>query len=170
MFRLKNSPEVIENFEKYRDIVKQKAQATEHKHPRSLVDGNELLCFYVTTTTCQTKPPVPISGPCNNSDCKLCRTISFSFDIDYTKRIEIQLCIGDDALSHSISAVPKGKYCRKAVIICRIIAGQMKCRKDCSNGDEYDSVRNNRGFCFNSEHLIVNNLNSILPCFIIVLK
>lgn len=106
VFRVKNSHEV---FEKYRDMVKQKAQATEHKHPRSLVGGNELLYFYVTTTTCQSKPPEPISEPYKDSNCKLCQTISLSFDIKYIKRFGIQLSISSDALSHSIATVPKGK-------------------------------------------------------------
>ncbi|XP_057529409.1 uncharacterized protein LOC130807993 [Amaranthus tricolor] len=170
VFRVKNSPEVIEKFEKYRDVVKQKAKKTEHKYPRSLVDGNELLCFYVTTMICQNRRSEPISGPCEHPDCNLCLTISSSFDIKSTKRFGLQLSMSNAALSESIAMISKGKSSKTVVIICRIIAGRIRAVKDRTNEDEYDSIRNYRGFCFNSENLIVKNPNAVLPCFVIVLN
>jgi len=45
VLKVKNSHKVVEKFEKYRDIMKQKAKKREQRYPRSLADGNELLCF-----------------------------------------------------------------------------------------------------------------------------
>lgn len=170
VFRVKNSPEVVDNFEKYRDMVKQKAKKTEYRQPRSVVDGNELLCFYVTTMTCHGGQIELFSTPCEHSDCNLCQTISSSFDTKYTKRFGIQLCMSSEALSKSITAVSKGKNTKRVVIICRIIAGRIRAIKDRTSEDDYDSVRNFAGFCFNSEHLIVKNPNAVLPCFFVVLS
>lgn len=170
IFRVKNSPEVVEKFEKYRDMVKQKAKEAGYKHPRNLVDGNELLCFYVTTMTCHNRQPELASGPCELSDCNLCQIICSRFHIKCTERLGIQLSTSSKALSESIAAVSKGKNSKKAVIICRIIAGRIKSMKDRTSEDEYDSIRNYKGFCFNSEHLIVKNPNALLPCFVVVIN
>lgn len=170
VFRVKNSPEVIEKFEKYRDLMKQKALETGNKQqPRSLVDGNELLCFYVTTMTCHSRQSKLFSGLCECSDCNLCRIICSSFDIKYTAMSGIQLCISSEALRESITAVSKGNNSKRAVIICRIIAGRIKGKNDRTNED-YDSIKNYRGFCFKSEHLLVKNPNAVLPCFVLVLN
>ncbi|XP_021740653.1 uncharacterized protein LOC110706953 [Chenopodium quinoa] len=169
VFRVKNSSEVLEKFEKYRDMVKQKAKETGDKQPRSLVDGNELLCFYVTTMTCHSRQSELISGPCDHSYCNLCRTICSSFDMKYTKRFGVQLCTSSEALRESMKAVLKGKNSKRAVIICRIIAGRIKNTNDRAS-EEYDSIRNYRGFCFKSEHLIVKSPNAVLPCFVVVLN
>ncbi|KAL2932580.1 Thioredoxin reductase 2 mitochondrial [Bienertia sinuspersici] len=170
VFRVKNSPEVVEKFEKYRDMVKLKAKETEHKHPRSLVDGNELLCFYATSMTCYSRKFEQVSGTCEQLNCNLCQIISSSFDMKYSKKFGIQLSMSGEALHESISAVWKVKNSKRVVILCRIIAGRIRATKDGINEDVYDSIRSYRRFSLNSEHLIVKNPNAVLPCFVIVLN
>lgn len=172
VLKVRNSHKVVE-FEKYRNMVKQKAKESEQKHPiRTLVDGNELLCFYVTTMTCYNrKLKWAYSRPCEDSNCNLCRTIGFSFEADYEKRFDIELSMSSEALSERLIMFSRAKKVKRVVIICRIIAGRTRSMEDDDkrSEDEFDSIRK-RGFSPNSEYLIVNNPNAVLPCFVVVLN
>ena len=52
VLRVKNSIEVLERFEEYREKVMKKAYKQHKRYPRSMIDGNELLLFYGTTMAC----------------------------------------------------------------------------------------------------------------------
>ena len=45
VLKVKNSIEVLERFEDYREKVMKKAYEQHKRHQRSMVDGNELLLF-----------------------------------------------------------------------------------------------------------------------------
>ncbi|XP_074294171.1 uncharacterized protein LOC141621974 [Silene latifolia] len=169
VFRVKNSPQVVDTFEAYRGAIKTKAKERDQKHTRSMVDGNELLGFYVTTVTCFSRESRPISAPCEFSDCNLCQLFGFSFDINNTEKPGMQLNINSEALRESIKGQSRGKKSKRAVIICRIIAGRIRSVNDRRSDDEYDSIVK-KGFYLNSQNLIVSNPNAVLPCFVVILN
>jgi hypothetical protein len=53
-----NSKEILERFERNRGRLKKHAYEQHKRHPRSIVDGNELLLFYGTAISCRTTMPV----------------------------------------------------------------------------------------------------------------
>uniref|UniRef100_A0A0R0LA95 Uncharacterized protein n=1 Tax=Glycine max TaxID=3847 RepID=A0A0R0LA95_SOYBN len=93
---------------KYKEYVKKVASEQNPRHPRSTVDGNELLRLYGTTMICfQGKSSKKVHDLCKDPSCYLCQIIQFNFNTRYA---EIHL---------------NTKYinAKKAAIICRIIAG-----------------------------------------------
>ncbi|KAL8142191.1 hypothetical protein V2J09_015223 [Rumex salicifolius] len=79
VLRVKNPQETVDRFEKYREKVKKKASVDELKrHPRNVVDGNEILCFYPTTMNCCTtrRPSKSASSDlCEDYKCRACRIV-----------------------------------------------------------------------------------------------
>ena len=84
VFKVNISPERLERFEKYREMVKEKACEQNPRHPRSIVDGNELLRFYGTTMrcSCQGKSLQKVKYLCNDPSCSVCQIIQFNFDTE----------------------------------------------------------------------------------------
>lgn len=65
--------------------------------------------------------------------------------------------------------------CRKAMLVCRVIAGRVKRIADDAPQEEdnvlegtYDSVAGYAGIYANLEELIVFNPKAILPCFVVI--
>lgn len=182
VLRVKNPQETVERFEKYREMVKKKASVDQLKqHPRSMVDGNELLCFYPTTMNCCTprKPTKSGSGDlCEDYRCRACRIVETRFHVEHYKRNGIiQMCITNSTspICWSGDSVQKGKKTedvKKAVIICRMVAGRIMNLVDgegCGEDEgSYDSIRG-EGFSPYSEYLMVRNPDAVLPCFLVVL-
>ncbi|KAG8386044.1 hypothetical protein BUALT_Bualt03G0108100 [Buddleja alternifolia] len=159
VIKVNNSPDILEKFEKYRETVKT-ISCEHHKiHPRSTVDGNELLQFYGTTMRCCGKKTHQVSELCRDPTCRVCRIIQSGFNTSYNKKQGIRLGTNSEEMSEDMTGISKNA--KKAVIVCRTIAGGIV-----DTEDEYDSVEN--GLYTKNESITLRNPSAVLPCFIIV--
>ncbi|KAI4306187.1 hypothetical protein L6164_029484 [Bauhinia variegata] len=164
VFRVNNSAQVLERFDKYREKVKQKAAEQYPKHTRSIVDGNELLRFYGTSISCcHGKSNRNLYDLCKDPSCRLCRIIQSNFD---------QKCIKQNGFElNSISEIgtnanTRAKNVKRAVIVCRVIAGV-----PVNEIDDENEGRNTTGSeeqQLSLEEFVVENPSAVLPCFVIV--
>ena len=163
VLRVNNSIETLERFEKYRENVKKKAKERYVKHPRSMVDGNELLRFYGTTMACCNGESTRVPELCKDSTCGVCRLIQSDFDTEYRLKKGIQLSTS----SENTIAVTRANKTKRAVIVCRTIAGGMV-NINYKKYEESDSIGNQNLRCTTTEYLTVPNPSAVLPCFVIV--
>ncbi|KAK9151349.1 hypothetical protein Syun_009658 [Stephania yunnanensis] len=142
VIRVKNSTETLKRFEEYRETAKKRAYDQKMKHPRVSVDGNELLLFNSTVMAC--------------------------FETDgISKREEILLSTAIGTQS-KVPCIHKTYNVKKAVLVCRLIAGNVAVNKFEERGEEeFDSV-GSEGLSYKSEHFFVWNSSALLPCFVIV--
>ncbi|MCL7047814.1 hypothetical protein MKW94_019628 [Papaver nudicaule] len=180
VLRVRNSAETLERFEEYREMVKKQAKYCNDSityHPRSVVDGNEVLRFYSTTMSCCSRQMSKVSELCHNADCDVCRMIRTGFDTDDTMKTGIQLnahCDSSSGFIENLVFVDKREHVKRAVVICRVIAGSSANMVDDQIGSDYeegfDSEGSNvkEGLCSKLEHLSVRNSNAVLPCFVII--
>ncbi|XP_050246628.1 uncharacterized protein LOC126694415 [Quercus robur] len=166
VLKVKNSAEIVERFEKYRERVKKKAYEQYKRHPRSTVDGNELLRFYGTTIVCYSEKSKRVSELCRDPSCGACRIIQSKFDTDYTRRNGVQLNTSSEDLSENMNAATSVKNIKRAAIVCRTIAGSIVNVVDGEYLD-FDSV-GSEGLLSNLKCLILRNPSAVLPCFIVV--
>lgn len=165
ILKVKNSVEVLERFEKYREKVKKKVHKQYETHPRSTVDGNELLRFYSTTIVCCSGKSKRIYEFCKDPTCDVCRIIQSNFDTDYTRKYGVRLSTSSEDLRENMIAATSGKNMKRAVIVCRTIAGSIVTMGEGDNED-FDSVGS--GLPSNLECLTVRNPHAVLPCFVVV--
>lgn len=166
MFKLKHPVEMLDRFEKYREKVKKKALVQYTGHPRSTVDGNELLQFYGTVMTCSERLP-QVSDLCKDPFCRVCRIIQSNYSTEYLKKNGIRLSSSSEELCDiNMIALTKLKNIKRAAIVCRAIAGRVANKAD-RIYEDCDSFRC-RGLHSNSENLVVTNPCAVLPCFVIV--
>ncbi|XP_059275007.1 uncharacterized protein LOC132029697 [Lycium ferocissimum] len=165
VLRVNNTVDISEKFEKYRGAVKRRSFG---QHPRSTVDGNELLQFYVTTMTCCYGKRKIISDLCKDPSCCVCKLIQTCFRNSCNSENGIQLSTSSDAPCEHASRVSNTKNVKRAVIVCRTIAGRVVNKDDMKLDQEYDSVAS--GLHSRSQYLIVKDSDAVLPCFIIVLN
>ncbi|PPS18764.1 hypothetical protein GOBAR_AA01824 [Gossypium barbadense] len=69
------------------------------------------------------------------------------------------------------AGVEDGDYEKRAMLVCRVIAGRVK--KNIMEGDnleEYDSVAGAVGVYSDLDELFVFNPNAILPCFVVIYR
>ncbi|KAL2476020.1 zinc finger protein-related [Abeliophyllum distichum] len=163
-----NSLDIYEKFEKYRETVKKKSYEQYKRHPRTIVDGNELLLFYGTTTSCCGSNIKQVFELCKDPTCRVCRLIQSGFNTSYNKKNGIQLNSDSGELSENKTVIKKGKNVKRAVIVCRTIAGGVLNMDDIEHEEVYDSV--GTGPYSKSEYLILRNPSAVLPCFIVVLS
>ncbi|KAJ9551489.1 hypothetical protein OSB04_015534, partial [Centaurea solstitialis] len=121
VLKVHNMQKTLARFEEYRESVKTKASKLPKKHPRCLADGNELLRFYGTTIACS----LGINGDsslCISDKCCVCRIIR-----NGNSRAELafsQLRTSARAFE-SIEVYDDGPDTRRALIVCRVIAGRV---------------------------------------------
>ncbi|XP_050369037.1 uncharacterized protein LOC126787156 [Argentina anserina] len=163
VLRVKNSIETLERFEKYREKVKKVAKDRCMRHPRSTVDGNELMRFYCTTVACCNGESRRISELCNGPTCRVCRLINSNFGTEYVLENGIQLSTS----SENTIAVTRASKAKRALIVCRTIAGSIV-NVDDQEYDESDSIGNRNLHSTTTEYLLVQNPSAVLPCFVIV--
>ncbi|KAJ9182570.1 hypothetical protein P3X46_006551 [Hevea brasiliensis] len=166
VFRVKNSIEILERFEKYREKVKETAYKQQKTHPRSTVDGNELLRFYGTTMSCYSEKSIRVSELCKDPTCRVCRMIQCNFDTEYTRKNGIRLSTNSEELSENMINLSKLKM-ERAAIVCRIIAGTVVNKVNNRVKEECESIESETQYA-KSESLIVRNPSAVLPCFVIV--
>ncbi|XP_050369036.1 uncharacterized protein LOC126787154 [Argentina anserina] len=163
VLRVKNSVETLEMFEKYREKVKKVAKERCMRHPRITVDGNELMRFYCTTMACCNVESRRVPELCNGPTCRVCRLIHSSFDTEYVLENGIQLSTS----SENTIAVTRASKAKRAVIVCRTIAGSIV-NVDDQEYDESESIGNRNLHSTTTEYLLVQNPSAVLPCFVIV--
>lgn len=164
VLKVKNSIEVLKRFEDYREKVIKKANQQHERHPRSTIDGNELLLFYGTTMACCRKPK-PVPELCKDPSCRACRIIHSRFDMEFTRKNGVRLSTSSEEVCDNMVSF-KLKKLKRAVIVCRVIAGSIGNTIDGARED-FDSI-GRIGRHSNLEYLVVPNPSAILPCFLIV--
>ncbi|KAL0443438.1 UNVERIFIED_CONTAM: hypothetical protein Slati_2066500 [Sesamum latifolium] len=175
VLKVHNMQKTLARFEDYRETVKIKASKLPKKHPRCLADGNELLRFYGTTLACS----LGINGSsslCVSDKCCVCRIIRDGFS---TKR-ELKDGVGVFTTSTSGRAFESIAMCeedasiRKALIVCRVIAGRvhrpLENIQEISGQTGFDSLAGKVGLYSNIEELYLLNPKALLPCFVVICK
>lgn len=165
----------LARFEDYRETVKTKASKLPKKHPRCLADGNELLRFYGTTLACSLGLN-GCSSLCVSDKCCVCRIIREGFS---TKR-ELKGGVGVFTTSTSgrafecIEMQQDDPCIRKALIVCRVIAGRVHRPldniQDIAGQTGFDSLAGKVGLYSNIEELYLLNHKALLPCFVVICK
>lgn len=173
ILKVHNMQKTLARFEEYRDTVKIRASKLQKKHPRCIADGNELLRFHGTTVACV----LGINGStsiCSSEKCCVCRIIRNGF----SEKREMNNGIGIFTASTSERAfesiVVDGGGDRKALIVCRVIAGRV--HRPVENLEEmgelngFDSLAGKVGLYTNVEELYLLNSRALLPCFVLICK
>lgn len=176
ILKVHNMQKTLARFEEYRDTVKNRASKLQKKHPRCIADGNELLRFHGTTVSCV----LGVNGCtslCSSEKCCVCRIIRNGFSV---KR-EMNNGIGVFTASTSGRAFESiamdggdGTTERKALIVCRVIAGRV--HRPVENVEEmgglngFDSLAGKVGLYTNVEELYLLNSRALLPCFVVICK
>ncbi|XP_071727248.1 uncharacterized protein [Rutidosis leptorrhynchoides] len=167
VFKLNNSKETLERFEKFREDVKNRAYEHYHKHPRNMVDGNEQLLFYGTKlTSCK---QFGTSKLCKDSNCSICSILKSDF---YTAKKKSGIWLTSNCQDivnayANTNANVETMSAKIAIMVCRVITGRVTDNMlDSSNYEgEYDSIGGVK-----SNQLFVKDPSAILPCFVIILN
>ncbi|XP_059662545.1 uncharacterized protein LOC132308478 [Cornus florida] len=175
ILKVHNMQKTLARFEEYREMVKIKASKLQKKHPRCLADGNELLRFYGTTLACS----LGMNGSsslCISDKCCVCRIIRGGFS---TKK-ELKGGIGVFTTStsgrafESIEILEDDPSLRKALIVCRVIAGRvhrpLENIQEMAGQSGFDSLAGKIGLYSNIEELYLLNPRALLPCFVVICK
>ncbi|KAJ7966860.1 C2H2-like zinc finger protein [Quillaja saponaria] len=180
ILKVQNTQRTIQRFEDCRDAVKMRALNSTKKNPRCAADGNELLRFYCTSLTC-TLGARGSSSLCSSvPGCGVCTIIRNGFQRKAGQGGTDQ-CVKGVRTTASSGRAHDGLQCtdeRRAMLVCRVIAGRVKQVADdalpeednLSASSSYDSVTGIAGIYSNLEELIVFNPRAILPCFVVIYK
>lgn len=167
----------LSEFEEHRETVKVKASKLQKKHPRCLADGNELLRFHGTLVECN----LGLNGSsslCQSNNCKVCQILRHGFIIKKNGNNK-NIVGGVFTTSTSQRAfeaidVNNGSCLRKALIVCRVIAGRvhkpLENIQELANQSGFDSLAGKVGIYSNIEELYLLNPRALLPCFVIICK
>lgn len=188
ILKVHNTQRTIQRFEDCRDAVKTRALNSTRKNPRCAADGNELLRFHCTTLTCALGARGGSSLCGSVPGCGVCTIIRHGFQGNVNKASS-QVGVGSEwgpgkggvwttassGRAHDSLRCTDG---RRAMLVCRVIAGRVKRVADdapaeedsVSLGSSYDSVAGYAGIYSNLEELIVFNPRAILPCFVVIYK
>ncbi|RRT32712.1 hypothetical protein B296_00058792 [Ensete ventricosum] len=175
VLKVHNMQNTLTQFEEYREMVKIRASKLPKKHPRCLADGNELLRFYGTTVCCS----LGINGSsnlCTSGKCNVCRILRHGF----SKRKEMKGGLGMFTAStsrralESVQVLEDHPSIRKALLICRVIAGRvhkpMDKLQNLAGQYGFDSVAGKVGPYASIEELYLLNAQALLPCFVVICK
>ncbi|KAJ4964204.1 hypothetical protein NE237_024143 [Protea cynaroides] len=173
ILKVHNAQRTIQRFEECRDAVKARVGNNAKKNPRCAADGNELLRFHCTTLTCALGARGSSSLCGSLRVCGVCTIIrhGFSGKAHDSKGVRTTASSGraHDCL---------GMEGRRAMLVCRVIAGRVKRIADDAAPEEesgsvsgiYDSVAGIAGSYSNLEELFIFNPRAILPCFVVLYK
>ncbi|XVE57696.1 hypothetical protein DITRI_Ditri04bG0110200 [Diplodiscus trichospermus] len=155
IFKVQNGPRTVTRFEEYRETVKTRSRSdssgpdsADEENARCVADGNEVMRFHCLG---------PTSGNCGMNEKWI-----------FSGRKGAAICTYSGSGGAHMSA--GGGRGRKAMLVCRVIAGRVS--KRVGFGYEslldgrvgYDSVSGENG------ELLVFNPRAVLPCFLIVYK
>ncbi|CAL5212926.1 unnamed protein product [Lathyrus oleraceus] len=175
VLKVHNMQKTLARFEEYREMVKIKASKLQKKHPRCLADGNELLRFYGTSVACS----LGLNGSsslCLSEKCCVCRIIrnGFSAKKELKGGIGVFTTSTSGRAFESIEILDNEPSLRKALIVCRVIAGRV--HRPLENIQEmaaqtgFDSLAGKVGLYSNIEELYLLNPRALLPCFVVICK
>jgi hypothetical protein len=165
----------LAQFEEYRETVKIKASKLPKKHSRCIADGNELLRFYGTTVACS----LGINGSsslCISEKCRVCRIIrnGFSAKKELKGGVGVFTTSTSGRAFESIEIFEDDPSTRKALIVCRVIAGRvhrpLENIQEISGQTGFDSLAGKVGLYSNIEELYLLNPRALLPCFVVICK
>ncbi|XP_050207226.1 uncharacterized protein LOC126656655 [Mercurialis annua] len=172
ILKVHNTQRTIQRFEDCRDAVKTRALNSTRKNPRCAADGNELLRFHCTTLSC-TLGASGSSSLCGSiPGCGVCTIIRHGFQGKECKGVRTTASSG--RAHDSLLGCTEG---RRAMLVCRVIAGRVKRVADDAPPSEedavaavgsYDSLAGNSAIYSNLEELVVFNPRAILPCFVVI--
>lgn len=175
ILKVHNMQKTLAQFEEYRELVKIKASKLTKKHPRCLADGNELLRFHGATLECS----LGIKGSCSlckSDKCRVCKILRNGFS---TKK-ELRGGVGVFTAStsgrafESIQVVDGNASPRKALIVCRVIAGRVhrpvENVQELGNQSGFDSLAGKAGVHSNIEELYLLSPRALLPCFVVIYR
>lgn len=175
ILKVQNTQRTIQRFEDCRDVVKLRANNNTKKNPRCAADGNELLRFHCTTLTCSLGARAS-SNLCGSvPGCGVCTIIRHGFQGNKGVRTTASSGRAHDCLDSTDG--------RRAMLVCRVIAGRVKRSANDAPAEEeilslegpsgsatYDSVAGSAGIYSSLEDLVVINPKAILPCFVVIYK
>ncbi|TYH17274.1 hypothetical protein ES288_A05G179400v1 [Gossypium darwinii] len=174
ILKIHNMQRTLVQFEDYREMVKLKANKLSKKHPRCLADGNELLRFYGSTVACSLGME-NTSSLCTLEQCEVCQILRQGF---FSKR-EANGCWGVFTSSTSKRAMEsveldKEKHSlRKALVVCRVIAGRvvkgLEKMREMEGQSSFDSVAGKADCHSDIEELYSLSPRALLPCFILII-
>ncbi|KAK1274006.1 hypothetical protein QJS04_geneDACA017326 [Acorus gramineus] len=193
ILKVHNTQRTITRFEDYRESVKSRcAAAASSKNPskkayaRCAADGNELLRFHCTTLTCHLGARGSTALCASFPNCGVCTLIRHGFKaVTPTTsadtrwggvRTTASSGQAHDSLRPAVTlggAVMDG---RRAMLVCRVIAGRVRRAgpDDFGPADDeggHDSVvAGHDGLYANLEELFVFNPRAILPCFVVIYR
>ncbi|KAI4307311.1 hypothetical protein L6164_030515 [Bauhinia variegata] len=174
ILKVHNTQRTISKFEEYRDSIKAKATKLSKKHPRCIADGNELLRFHCTSFSCS----LGLNGSSNlcNSipQCNVCSIIKNGFkvagELNGGTAGKGILTTATSGKAHDKALVSTDDNDKRAMLVCRVIAGRVKKNNLEVNMEEYDSVAGAVGAYSNVDELYVFNPRAILPCFVVIYR
>ncbi|CAL9185529.1 unnamed protein product, partial [Musa hybrid cultivar] len=154
-------------------MEKTRASKLPKKHPRCLADGNELLRFNGTTICCS----LGIHGSsnlCTSDKCSICHILRHGF----SRKKEMKGGVGVFTTStsgralESIQVIEDQPSIRKALLICRVIAGRVHKPVDnlqnLAGQSAFDSVAGKFGPQASIEELYLLDARALLPCFALI--
>ncbi|XP_078448307.1 C2H2-like zinc finger protein [Wolffia australiana] len=194
ILKVNNNQRTVARFEDYRSSIKASAAArhsgAEKKHPRCAADGNELLRFHCCGILCDLgahgrSSLCSSSSSSSGSPCGVCTIIRHGFgraQQEPRKGIRITASSG---MAHGYDA--EGCVDRRAMLVCRVIAGRIKIAGDetathneGSSCTAFDSMTTDRhafsdsvavgAACTSVEELFLSNPRAILPCFVVIYR
>ncbi|KAJ9182752.1 hypothetical protein P3X46_006710 [Hevea brasiliensis] len=175
VLKVHNMQKTIARFEEYREMVKIKANKLPKKHPRCIADGNELLRFYGTTVACSLGLN-GCSSLCLSQKCCVCGIIrnGFSAKKELKGGIGVFTTSASGRAFESIEIFEQDPSIRKALIVCRVIAGRVHRPldniKEIYGQTGFDSLAGKVGLYSNIEELYLLNPRALLPCFVVICK
>lgn len=215
ILKVHNTQRTITRFEDYRDSVKARAAAAflQHnaatarhggagkKNPRCAADGNELLRFHCSGLTCSLGARGSTSL-CSSSSlssptpCGVCTIIRHGFARAHHepgKGVRTTASSGraHDCCPRASGHEPDGGLGRRAMLVCRVIAGRVRPMGDpaappppeetgSSSSAAFDSTATVQhgysegaaagGACPSLEELFVSTPRAILPCFVVIYR
>ncbi|KAI7743958.1 hypothetical protein M8C21_031536 [Ambrosia artemisiifolia] len=155
VYKLNNSKETLERFEKFREDVKNRAYDHHNKHPRNIVDGNEKLMFYGTKLAHSKR--FGTSKLCKDNICSIIKT--GCYDTKNKTGIWLTTNSQDVIIANANVEMMRGEM---AIVVCRVISGRIM---NDSDEDDYDSIEGVK-----PNYLFVKDPSAVLPCFVIILK
>ncbi|XP_043721783.1 uncharacterized protein LOC122669161 [Telopea speciosissima] len=177
ILKIHNSPKILSRFEEYREIVKSRAarNGLRRRDERCIADGNELLRFNCSTFTCGLGQKGN-SSICKQSYCSVCGIIrsGFSAKMDGISTLSSSWR-AHVALPDEIESEFAFMNVKRAMLVCRVIAGRIGCEGEQEVVDkedaQYDSVVGRNGGAhsrLDGDELFVFNPRAVLPCFVII--
>ncbi|KAL3530859.1 hypothetical protein ACH5RR_010181 [Cinchona calisaya] len=174
------SPKTLMRFEEYRECVMSRAArngGVRRRDERCIADGNELLRFHCTTFMCELGQNGN-SSLCNHQYCSVCGIVrsGFSPKMDGISTLPTSWR-AHVSIPEDIEEEFKFMHVKRAMLVCRVIAGRIGCEPDDVDVDKqdpgFDSLvgRENGGVharLDEEDELLVFNPRAVLPCFVIV--